>query len=231
MEYSDFSEQFAMQIGKYNLAILGEIKDLYLFDFGIFIDLSPDEEERQMLEANIQVALQQQTIDLEDAIDIRNIKNIKMANELLKLKRKKRMEYQQQQKQMEFQMQSQTNIQSQQAAAESKAQLLQMEAQSKIQLKEAEANYEIMKMQAEAEMKRELMALEFQYNMQLKGIDAEQLKTREQEKEKAKDKRIDLQASRQSELINQRKNNLPPINFESTEDSLDGFDLESFGPK
>lgn len=231
MEYSDFSEQFAMQIGKYNLAILGEIKDLYLFDFGIFIDLSPDEEERQMLEANIQVALQQQTIDLEDAIDIRNIKNIKMANELLKLKRKKRMEYQQQQKQMEFQMQSQTNIQSQQAAAESKAQLLQMEAQSKIQLKEAEANYEIMKMQAEAEMKRELMALEFQYNMQLKGIDAEQLKTREQDKEKAKDKRIDLQASRQSELINQRKNNLPPINFESTEDSLDGFDLESFGPK
>jgi hypothetical protein len=231
MEYSDFSEQFAMQIGKYNLAILGEIKDLYLFDFGIFIDLSPDEEERQMLEANIQVALQQQTIDLEDAIDIRNIKNIKMANELLKLKRKKRMEYQQQQKQMEFQMQSQTNIQSQQAAAESKAQLLQMEAQSKIQLKEAEANYEIMKMQAEAEMKRELMALEFQYNMQLKGIDAEQLKTREQEKEKAKDKRIDLQASRQSELINQRKNNLPPIDFESTEDSLDGFDLESFGPK
>jgi hypothetical protein len=50
-------------------------------------------------------------------------------------------------------------------------------------------------------------------------------------KEEAKDKRVDLQASRQSELINQRKNNLPPVNFESTEDSLDGFDLESFSPK
>jgi hypothetical protein len=231
MEYSDFSEQFSMQIGKYNLAILDEIRDLYLFDFGIFIDLSPDEEERQMLEANIQVALQQQTIDLEDAIDIRNIKNIKMANELLKMKRKKRMESQQQQKEMEYQMQMQTNIQSQQAAAESKAQLLQMEAQSKIQLKEAEANYEIMKMQAEAELKKELMNIEFQYNMQLKGMDAEQLKVREDEKEKAKDKRIDIQASRQSELINQRKNNLPPIDFESTEDSLDGFDLESFEPR
>jgi len=117
------------------------------------------------------------------------------------------------------------------AAAESKAQLLQMEAQSKIQLKEAEANYEIMKMQAEAELKKELMNIEFQYNMQLKGMDAEQLKVREDEKEKAKDKRIDIQASRQSELINQRKNNLPPIDFESTEDSLDGFDLESFEPR
>jgi len=175
--------------------------------------------------------LQQQTIDLEDAIDIRNIKNIKLANELLKMKRKRRMEKQQKDKKMEYQMQMQTNIQSQQAAAESKAQLLQMEAQSKIQLKEAEANYEIMKMRAEVDMKRELMDLEFQYNMQLKGIESEEIKKREQDKEKAKDKRVNLQASRQSELINQRKNNLPPINFESTEDSLDGFDLESFEPK
>jgi len=220
-----------MQIGKYNISILDEIRDLYLFDFGIFIDLAPDEEERQMLEANIQVALQQQTIDLEDAIDIRNIKNIKLANELLKMKRKRRMEQQQKDKQMEYQMQMQTNMQSQQAAAESKAQLLQMESQSKIQIKEAEANYEIMKMKAEADLKRELMELEFQYNMQLKGAEAEQLKKRDEDKEKAKDKRVDLQASRQSDLINQRKNNLPPINFESTEDSLDGFDLESFGPK
>ena len=231
LEYSDFAEEFAMQIGKYNMTILEEIRDLYLFDFGIFIDLDPDEDERQMLEANIQVALQQQTIDLEDAIDIRNIKNIKLANELLKMKRKRRMDKQQKDKQMEFQMQMQTNMQSQQAAAESKAQLLQMEAQSKIQIKEAEANYDIMKMRAEVEMKRELMDLEFQYNMQLKGMESDQLKKREEDKENAKDKRVDIQASRQSELINQRKNNLPPIDFESTEDSLDGFDLESFGPK
>ena len=231
LEYSDFAEEFAMQIGKYNISILDEMRDLYLFDFGIFIDLDPDEDERQMLEANIQVALQQQTIDLEDAIDIRNIKNIKLANELLKMKRKRRIEQQQKDKQMEFQMQMQTNMQSQQAAAESKAQLLQMEAQSKIQIKEAEANYDIMRMRAEVEMKRELMDLEFQYNMQLKGMESQELKKRDEDKEKAKDKRVDIQASRQSELINQRKNNLPPINFESTEDSLDGFDLESFEPK
>jgi hypothetical protein len=220
-----------MQIGKYNISILDEMRDLYLFDFGIFIDLDPDEDERQMLEANIQVALQQQTIDLEDAIDIRNIKNIKLANELLKMKRKRRIEQKQKEKQMEYQMQMQTNMQSQQAAAESKAQLLQMEAQSKIQIKEAEANYDIMRMRAEVELKRELMDLEFQYNMQLKGMESDELKKRDIEKEKAKDERVNIQASRQSELINQRKNNLPPISFESTEDSLDGFDLESFGPR
>jgi hypothetical protein len=231
LEYSDFAEEFAMQIGKYNVAILDDIKDLYLHDFGIFIDLAPDEEQRAQLEANIQISLQQQTIDLEDAIDIRMINNIKLANEMLKVKRKRRMEQQQKQKEMEFQMQMQSNIQSQQAASEQKAQLIQLEAQSKIQLKQAEAQYRIQEMQAEVELKRQLMDVEFQYNMQLKGMEGQVIKERDMDKEKAKDKRVDLQATRQSELINQRQNNLPPKNFESTEDSLDGFDLESFGPK
>ena len=231
LEYSDFAEEFAMQIGKYNVAILNDIKDLYLHDFGIFIDLAPDEEQRAQLEANIQISLQQQTIDLEDAIDIRMINNIKLANEMLKVKRKRRMEQQQKQKEMEFQMQMQSNIQSQQAASEQKAQLIQLEAQSKIQLKQAEAQYRIQEMQAEVELKRQLMDVEFQYNMQLKGMEGQVIKERDMDKEKAKDKRVDLQATRQSELINQRQNNLPPKNFESTEDSLDGFDLESFGPK
>jgi hypothetical protein len=231
LEYSDFAEEFAMQIGKYNVAILNDIKDLYLHDFGIFIELSPDEEQKQMLEANIQVSLQQQTIDLEDAIDIRMINNIKLANELLKLKRRKRLEQKQKDQEMQFQMQMQSNIQSQQAAAESKAQLVQLESQSKIQLREAEMNFAVQQMQAEAAIKAQLMEREFQYNMQLKGIETDNLMKREEKKEEAKDKRVDLQATRQSELINQRKNNLPPLNFESSEDSLDGFDLESFSPK
>lgn len=231
LEYSDFAEEFAMQIGKYNVAILDDVKELYLFNFGIFIELAPDEEQKQMLEANIQVSLQQQTIDLEDAIDIRMVNNIKLANELLKLKRRKRIEQKQKEQEMQFQMQMQSNIQSQQAAAESKAQLVQLEAQSKIQLREAEMNFAVQQMQAEAAIKAKLMDREFQYNMQLKGIETDNLMKREEKKEEAKDKRVDLQATRQSELINQRKNNLPPMNFESTEDSLDGFDLESFSPK
>jgi hypothetical protein len=231
LEYSDFAEEFAMQIGKYNVAILDDVKELYLFNFGIFIELSPDEEQKQMLEANIQVSLQQQTIDLEDAIDIRMVNNIKLANELLKLKRRKRIEQKQKEQEMQFQMQMQSNIQSHQAASESKAQLLQLEAQSKIQLREAEMNFAVQQMQAEAAIKAQLMDREFQYNMQLKGIETDNLMKREEKKEDAKDKRVDLQATRQSELINQRKNNLPPLNFESSEDSLDGFDLESFSPK
>ena len=232
LEYSDFAEEFAMQIGKYNVAILDDIKDLYLHDFGIFIELAPDEEQRQMLEANIQVSLQQQTIDLEDAIDIRMINNIKLANELLKLKRRKRMEQKQKDQEMQFQMQMQSNIQSQQAAAESKAQLVQLEAQSKIQLREAEMNFAVQQMQAEAAIKAQLMDREFQYNMQLKGIETDNLMKREEKKEEAKDKRVDLQATRQSELINQRKNNLPPLNFESSgNDNLGDFDLEMFSPK
>ena len=231
LEYSDFAEEFSMQIGKYNVSILNDIKDLYLHDFGIFMEISPDEEQKQNLEKNIQIALQQQTIDLEDAIDIRMINNMKLANEMLKVKRRKRMEAQQKQKQEEMQMQSQMNMQSQQMAAEQKAQLFQIEAQAKMQLKEAEANYAIMTMNAEVDAKKTLMDLEFQYNMQLKGIEVDGMLTRDKDKEKAKDKRVDLQASRQSDLINQRKNNLPPMNFESNEDSLDGFDLESFNPR
>lgn len=231
LEYSDFAEEFAMQIGKYNMTILEDIRNLYLHDFGIFIEVAPDEEQKAQLEQNIQMALQQQTIDLEDAIDIRMINNIKLANEMLKMKRRKRMEQKQKEKEMEFQMQMQTNIQSSQAAAESKAQIIQLEGQTKAQIKQMEVQGDIQKMQAEAELKKELMAIEFQYNMQLNGMQMQTLKEREAEKEKAKDKRVDLQATRQSELINQRQNNLPPQNFESTEDSLDGFDLEAFGPK
>lgn len=231
LEYADFREEFAMQIGKYNVAILDEIKDLYLYDFGIFIEVAPDEEEKQMLEANINVALQQKTIDLEDAIDIRGMNNIKLANEMLKVKRRRRMEEMQKQAQQQQQMKLQSDLKTQQSAAQQKAQLIQLEAQSKTQVKEAEAQFEIQKMNAEVEAKKYLMDLEFQYNMQLKGIEAESLMTREDKRESAKSERISQQNTEQSKLINQRKNNLPPQNFESTEDTLDGFGLESFGPK
>ncbi len=231
LEYADFREEFAMQIGKYNVAILDEIRDLYLYDFGIFIEVAPDEEEKQMLEANINVALQQKTIDLEDAIDIRGMNNIKLANEMLKVKRRRRMEEMQKQAQQQQQMKLQSDLQTQQSAAQQKAQLIQLEAQSKTQVKEAEAQFEIQKMNAEVEAKRYLMDLEFQYNMQLKGIETESLMKREDNREKGKSERISQQNSEQSKLINQRKNNLPPQNFESTEDTLDGFGLESFGPK
>jgi len=231
LEYSDFREEFANQIGKYNINILEEIKDLYLHDFGIFIEVAPDEEEKAQLEANIQMALSRDSIDLEDAIDIRQIKNIKMANELLKVKRKSRREKDEERENQKMQMQAQINTQSSQAAAQTKMQAIQAETQSKIQIQQAEAAFEIEKLSAEADLKKQLMYEEFQINMQLKGVEVEGLNKRESERDKGKSERISQQNTQQSKLIQQRKNDLPPVNFESNEDSLDGFDLAQFDPR
>ena len=231
LEYADFAEEFAMQIGKYNVAILRDIKDLYLHDFGIFIELSPDEEQKERLEQNIQIALSRNDINLEDAIDIREIKNIKMANQLLKVKRTKKMEQDQKNDMMKQQMQAQINMQSQQAAAQMEVQKIQLETESKIQLKQAENAMDLEKLKGEAMLKLQLMEREFQYNMQLNGMQTQLLKDREEMKEDRKDERISKQNTQQSKLITQRKNNLPPMKFESNEDSMDGFDLASFEPK
>jgi hypothetical protein len=231
LEYSDFREQFAMQIGKYNVSILEEIKDLYIYDFGVFIEVTPDEQEKAQLEQNIQVALSRDAIYLEDAIDIREMKNLKLANQLLKLKRKKKEEAIQKNEQAKQEMQGQMQMQSQQMAAQTAMQNIQAEAQAKMQIKQAETAFDIEKMRSQAEMKKELMQLEFQMQSQLKGMELQTVKEKDDMKEKAKDKRISIQNTQQSKLIEQRKNNLPPVNFESNEDSLDGFDLAEFEPR
>ena len=231
LEFAEFKDEFAMQIGKYNLKILEDIKQLYIYDFGIFIELSPDEEEKALLEQNIQMALSKQDINLEDAIDIREINNLKMANQLLKLKRKQKQEREQQQRMQEQQMSAQMQMQAEQAKAQGEAQKIQMESQAKIQYRQADVAFEIEKLKAEAELKRNLMATEFQFQMQIKGVEQSGLNQRDKNKEKAKDDRISQQSTQQSKLIEQRKNNLPSINFESNEDSLDGFDLAEFEPR
>jgi len=231
LEYSEFKDEFVMQVGKYNVELIDNIKDLHIYDFGIFIEVSPDEEEKQQLEQNIQVALSRDAIDLEDAIDIREIKNVKLANQLLKVKRKNKEKKQQQNQAMSQQMQAQINQQSQQMAAQIAAQKIQMEAQSKMQIAQASAGFDIERMRGEAEIKSQLMQLEFQLQMRLKGVDANALLDKELVKEDRKDNRTKLQASQQSKLIEQRKNNLPPITFESNEDTLDGFDLAEFEPR
>ena len=231
LEYSDFKEQFAMQIGKYAVGILDEIKNLYLHDFGVFIEVSPDEEQQAQLEANIQMALQRDQISLEDAIDIRQMKNLKLANELLKVKRKEKQRIDMEQEQAKIQMQTQGNIQSSQAAAQAALQKVQAESQAKAQLAQAQMQFDIQRMQAEAQIKEQLMSVEFNYNMQLKGMEVSQIKQLDMDKEKAKDDRTKLQATQQSKLIEQRQKDLPAMDFESEEDSLDGFSLEQFNPR
>ena len=231
LEYSDFKEEFTMQIGKYAVGMLEEIKDLYLHDFGIFIEVAPDEEEKAQLEANIQMALQRDQIGLEDAIDIRQMKNLKLANELLKMKRKDKQKKDMENEQSKIQMQTQGNIQSSQAAAQSALQKVQAEAQAKAQLAQAQMGYDIERMKAEAAIKEQLMSVEFNYNMQLKGMEVDQIKKLDMDKEKAKDDRTKIQATQQSKLIEQRQKDLPAMNFESQEDDLSGFDLEQFNPR
>lgn len=231
LEYSDFKEQFAMQIGKFAVGILDEIKNLYLHDFGVFIEVSPDEEQQAQLEANIQMAMQRDQISLEDAIDIRQMKNLKLANELLKVKRKEKQRIDMEQEQAKINMQTQGNIQSSQAAAQAALQKVQAESQAKAQLAQAQMQFDIQRMQAEAQIKEQLMSVEFSYNMQLKGMEVEKIKELDMDKEKAKDDRTKIQATQQSKLIEQRQKDLPAMDFESEEDSLDGFSLEQFSPR
>ena len=231
LEYSDFKDDFINKIGKYNVSILGEISDLYIYDFGIFIELSPDEEQKAMLEQNIQMALSKGDINLEDAIDIREIKNLKLANQLLKVKRKAKQEQDQKQEMQKQAMIAQQQLKSQELAAQVAMQKIEAETQSKIRYRQADIAFEIEKQKQEAALKSQLMEQEFQYNMQVKGLDAATLAEREQSREKAKSDRISQQNTEQSKLITQRKNNLPPQNFESNEDTLDGFDLAEFEPR
>jgi len=135
---------------------------------------------------------------------------------------------------MEMQKQAmvtQQQLKSQELAAQVAMQKIEAETQAKIQYRQADIAFEIEKQKQEAALKSQLMAQEFQYNMQVKGLDAATLAEREQSREKAKSDRISQQNTEQSKLITQRKNNLPPQNFESNEDTLDGFDLAEFEPR
>ena len=186
-----------------------------------------------MLENNIQMAIQQKNIELEDAIDIREIKNIKLANQLLKIRRKKKQAADRRLQMENIQAQSQANAQAAQQAAQVEMQKDQALMQSKAQLAQVQAGLDAQKMQQELEAKKQLMELEFNFNMQLKGIEVDGMKEKERQKEDRKDERTKIQASQQSELIDQRKTGKPPKNFESAGNDIigGGFDLEAFEPK
>ena len=233
IEYSPTKDAFIQAIGAHNVATLEEMSELHLYDFGIFIDLQPDEEERALLENNIQMALQQQVIELADAIDLREIKNIKLANQLLKIRRKNKLSKDQALQQQNMQQQAQLNQQSAQAASQAEIQKNQALNAGKAELEQLKAQLDSQKMAEEVQYKKELMQLEFEMNMQLKDIEVEGTKGREKEKEDRKDERTKIQASQQSELIDQRKSGKAPKNFESSgNDILDGgFDLGGFGPR
>ena len=201
-------------ISTYNVGTLNEIKNLNLHDFGIYLQLEPEEEEKAQLEQNIQMAIQQGGIDLEDAIDIRQIKNLKLANDLLKQKRKKRQALEQQQAQMNIQAQADANAQTAERAAMAEVQKQEALSAQNLNYEKAKAQFDIQKMQTASQIKKEEMQIKFEYDKQLKQMEVDQMIEREKYIEDRKDNRTKLEGTQQSQMIDQRKNDLLPTNFQ-----------------
>jgi len=192
LEYSPTADAFVQAIGAHNVATLKEMSELHLYDFGIFIELEPDEEEKQLLENNIQTALAQQLIDLDDAIDIREVRNLKLANQLLKIKRRKKQERDQKLQQENMQAQAQANAQAQQAAAQAEIQKNQAKAQTDSQLEQLKGQTKLTHLQEEVRLKKELMAYEFELNQQLRSQERQSTEKVEGMKEQGKDRRENM---------------------------------------
>lgn len=219
-------------VSTFNVETLKEIENLNLHDFGIFLEMEPDDEERAELQKNIQIALQTKEIDIEDSIDISQIKNLKLANEMLKLKRRKKREREQALVQQNIQAQAQANAESAEKAAMAEVQKQQALTAEKVAIEQAKSNFEMQRMQTEAQIKKELMATEFQYNLQLAQMKAQETKAKDAQIEDRKDKRIEKEGSQQSQLIEQRQTQGLPKDFESAgNDNLGGFDLSQFNPQ
>jgi len=233
LEYSPTKEAFIQQIGAHNVGTLDDIQHLHIHDFGIFIELTPDEEEKAILENNIQTALSAGLIDLDDAIDLRDVRNIKLANQLLKIRRKKKQDRDQKMQQQNIQAQSQANIQAQQAAAQAEVQKAQALQQTEAQMEQLKNELALAKLQQEAQLKKDLMNHEFELNMKLEQMKSSTGNNKEKYKEDRKDERTKIQASQQSELIDQRNSGKPPKKFESSgNDTMGGgFNMGAFEPK
>ena len=222
LEFPLTRESLENSISTYNIKTLKEVANLNLHDFGIFLELEPDEEEQQQLEQNIQVALQKGGIDLEDAIDLRQIKNLKLANQMLKVKRKQKMIQDQANQQANIQAQADAQAQAAEKTAMAEVQKQEAISGANVQYEQAKNQMEIERMQIAAQIEQQKLAKKFEYDMQLKQMEVQAMQSKEDKIEDRKDKRTKLQATQQSEMINQRNNDTGPINFES-QDTMQGF--------
>ena len=217
LEFPLTAESLVNNISNYNVNTLVEIQNLNLHDFGIYLELEPDEEQQAQLEQNIQVALQQGGIDLEDAIDLRQIKNLKLANQLLKVKRKAKGKQDQENAMAQAKAQSEAQAEAAEKIGLAEVQKQEAISGSKVQYEQARSQMEIQRMQTAAQIEQEKMQAQFQYDMQLKQMDMQAMQEKETRIEDRKDKRIKMEGTQQSKMIDQRKNDLQPIDFEETD--------------
>ena len=219
IEYSPTRTAFINQIGAHNVATLSELMDLHLYDFGIFIELAPDEEEKAILEQNIQMALSQQNIELEDAIDLREIKNVKLANQLLKIKRRKKLARDQKMQQENMQAQADANIKQQEASAAFEQQKQQSSAEAAIQIETARQELNDKSMMAEAEVKKQLMMLEYEMNLKLKEMELKNQQELASKKEAGANQRTAMQSKQK------------PFESKGNDVLNKSIDMSRFGPR
>ena len=192
-------------IGATNMAVVSSFSDLPMYNFGVMVRRQMDDKDRAYLEQNIQVALSQREIDIEDAIAVRQLRDVDQAERLLVVRRKKRIKQQMEQAQSNSQAQAQANIQTAQATAQAKAQEIQLKAQLDMQMLQMKSEMEAQKMQMEHEMRKEVEMIRAQATLGFRTEDQEFKEKLEVLKEDRKDERVDQQAQKQSKLISQRK--------------------------
>jgi hypothetical protein len=231
LEFHPTKEAFIGALGQFSVGSLEEMKNLHLHDFGIFLELMPDEEEKSLLEANIQVALSRDSINLEDAIDIREVKNLKLANQLLKIRRVRKQQMDQQQAQAASVAQAEAQGAAQVQIEEAKAQAEQIKTASKIQYRQADIEFEIKKLEVEAQTKRELMQFEYELNVQLKELELRAQKELVEKQSQTQETVAAMKTSTAS-LSGPPSSGKPAKSFESKgNDVLGGIDLSRFSPK
>ena len=233
LEYSPTADAFVQAIGAHNVGTLKEMTELHLYDFGIFIELEPDEEEKQLLENNIQTALSQQLIDLDDAIDIREVRNIKLGNQLLKIKRRKKAERDQKMQEQQAETQARAQGEAQQMAAQAEMQKQEQKIQSEIQLEQEKNKSKLEYLQQEVQSKMQLMQFEFELNIEMQGLQDEAKRNVESMKEDRKDQRTQMEGKQKSELEVQKQVGRPTKKFESSGNDIlgGGLGLDKFNPK
>ena len=214
-------------ISTFNVRTLEEIVNLNLHDFGIFLELEPDEEEQAQLEQNIQAAIAQGGIDLEDAIDLRQIKNLKLANQMLKVKRKAKAVQDQANQQANIAAQASAQAETAERTAMAEVQKQEAISGSKVQYEQAKNQMEIQRMQIQSELEMQKMQKRFEFDLQLKQMEVQATTRKEQEIENRKDKRIKMEGTQQSKMITQRQNDGPSINFEMQE-GVPAEDIDPF---
>jgi len=223
LEYSPMAEDLIHAVGQYSTEVLRDIQELHLHDFGIYIELYPDEEEKAVLEQNIQTALSAGKIDIDDAIDIRNTRNVKLASQLLKVRKKRKEQKDQKIQQENIKKQSQANAQAAQVAEQSKQSTIQAQSQADAQIVQLKAELELQRLQAETEAKSRLLRLQKELETGLVDKQSKALAERESLKEDRKDQRTAKQASQQSKLIQQRQQDLDPIDFDGQDSTGSGM--------